>query len=173
MPDERQKALVDFLFQQGADVIVGGHTHVPEPMELRRVKTEDGSEKTGFLVYSLGNFVSCQNDRYTNLTAALNIDVEKKLDTGRTRLKHVSYTPMYMVDLGDVGVSADWQYRLWNLHDALDSCRAGNNLGVVNSTLYDNLLQGLADVQDVFGADFDARGARGGVDVDAWTAENC
>lgn len=173
VPDERQKALADFLFQQGADVIVGGHTHVPEPMELRRVKTEEGIEKTGFLVYSLGNFVSCQNDRYTNLTAALNIDVEKKLDTGRTRLKHVSYTPMYMVDLGDVGVSADWQYRLWNLHDALDSCRAGNNLGVVNSTLYDNLLQGLADVQDVFGADFDARGARGGVDVDAWTAENC
>ena len=171
-PNDQQKALAGFLFQQGADVVVGGHTHVPEPMELRRVKTDDGVEKTGFLVYSLGNFVSCQNDRYTNLTAVLNLDVEKDVDNGVTRLKHVSYSPMYMVDLGDVGASADWQYRLWNLHDALDSYKSGNNLGVINNTLYANMAQGLADVQNIFGADFDAYGEDGGVDVDAWTEQN-
>ena len=171
-PNDQQKALADFLFQQGADVIIGGHTHVPEPMELRRVKTTDGTEKTGFIVYSLGNFVSCQNDRYTNLTAALNIDIEKNVDTGVTCLKHISYAPLYMVDLSDVGASADWQYRLWNLHDAIDGYKKGNNLGVINDTLYNNMVQGLADVQDVFGAGFDAYGEDGGVDVAAWTEQN-
>ncbi len=169
--NDQQKALANFLFQQGADVVLGGHTHVPEPMELRKVEDSSGSERTGLLVYSLGNFVSCQNDRYTNLTAVLNLQIEKDLGTGKTRLKHVSYAPMYMVDLKDVGATADWQYRLWNLHDAIDGYKKGNNLGVINDTLYNNMVQGLADVQSVFGADFDAYN-NGGVDVDAWAEQN-
>ena len=170
--NDQQKALADFLFQQGADIVLGGHTHVPEPMELRVVEDSTGNKRTGLLVYSLGNLASCQNDRYTNLTAAVNIDIEKNVDTGKTRIKHVAYAPMYMVDLSDVGVSADWHYRLWNLHDAIDGYKAGNNLGVINDTLYNNMVQGLTDVQNVLGADFDAYGESGGVDVDAWSEKN-
>ncbi|MGI5979168.1 MAG: CapA family protein [Oscillospiraceae bacterium] len=171
-PNDQQAALANFLFSQGADIVLGGHTHVPEPMELRVIEDASGNKRTGLLVYSLGNFVSCQNDRYTNLTAALNIDLEKNVDTGKTRIKHVSYAPMFMVDLSDVGASADWQYRLWNLHDAIDSYKAGNNLGVINDTLYNNMVQGLTDVHGILGEDFDAYGESGGVDVDAWTEKN-
>ena len=57
------------LFENGADIIIGGHPHVPEPMELRRVTDEDGKERTCFLVYSLGNLISGQNRAYTDLTA--------------------------------------------------------------------------------------------------------
>lgn len=169
-PNDQQKALADFLFQQGADAVIGGHPHVPEPMELRRVKDVYGNEKTGLLAYCLGNFVSCQNDRYTNLTAVLDIDVEKNLDTGKTALKTVSYAPMYMVDLSDVKAAADWQYRLWNLHDAIESYKNGNNLGAINDTLFNNMVQGLADVQGILGAEFDTY--NGGVDVAAWTEKN-
>ena len=166
-PVDYQKELADLLFQQGADIIIGGHTHVPEPMELRRVKDDEGNEKTCFLVYSLGNFVSCQDDKYTDLTAVLNIDIQKNLDTGETYLRNVSYAPMYMVDLNDVNITSDWRYRLWNLQSAIASYQSGNNLGVINDTLYNSMCTGLEDIHSIFGADFDYCN-NGGVDVIKW-----
>lgn len=166
-PVDYQKDVADFLFQEGADIIIGGHTHVPEPMELRRVTDNEGNEKTGFLVYSLGNFVSCQDDKYTDLTAVLNLDIQKNLDTGETYLRNVSYAPMYMVDLNDVNVTSDWRYRLWNLQAAIAEYQNGNDLGVVNETLYNSMCEGLDDVHSILGADFDYCN-NGGVDVIEW-----
>ena len=56
-PTDEQKDLADFLFQNGADVILGNHPHVLEPMEKRKITLEDGTEKDGFVIYSLGNFI--------------------------------------------------------------------------------------------------------------------
>ena len=53
-PSEQQKLLADFLFENGATIVLGGHVHVPQPMELRALP--DG--RTGFLCYCLGNFIS-------------------------------------------------------------------------------------------------------------------
>lgn len=170
-PVDYQTELADYLFKQGADIILGGHCHVPEPMELRRVTDNDGNEKVGFIAYCLGNFVSCQDDPYTDLTAALKIDVQKNLDTGETYLKNVSYVPLYMVDLLDVGVSADWRYRLWNLTAAITSYQNGNNLGVINDTLYQSMVQGLDDIHNIMGIAFDINN-NGGVSVKKWEQEN-
>lgn len=170
-PVDYQKELADFLFKEGADIILGGHCHVPEPMELRRVEDNEGNEKTGFIAYCLGNFVSCQEDRYTDLTAVLNIDVQKDLDTGETYLKNVSYAPMYMVDLYDVGVTADWRYRLWNLQLAIAEHQKGNNLGVINDSLYNSMIAGLTDLHSIMGEQFDYYN-NGGVDVIEWEKEN-
>ena len=170
-PVDYQNELADYLFEEGADIIIGGHTHVPEPMELRRVTDNDGNEKTGLIVYSLGNFVSCQDDKYTDLTAVLNIDIQKNLDTGETYLRNVSYAPMYMVDLNDVNVSADWRYRLWDLQSAIASYQSGDNMGVINDTLYNSLCTGLEDIHSIMGADFDYSN-NGGVDVIKWNEAN-
>jgi poly-gamma-glutamate synthesis protein (capsule biosynthesis protein) len=168
-PVDYQKELADFLFAEGADIIIGGHPHVPEPMELRRVKDNEGNEKTGLLVYSLGNFVSCQDDKYTELTAALTIDIQKNLDTGETYLKNVAYAPLYMVDLMDVNVKTDWRYRLWNLQAAITSYQNGDDLGVINETLYNSMCEGLENLHRILGADFDVNN-NGGVDVIQWNA---
>ncbi len=166
-PVDYQKELADFLFQQGADIVVGGHTHVPEPVELRRITDDEGNEKTVLLAYCLGNFVSCQDDKYTDLSAVLNISVQKNLDTGETYLRNVNYAPMYMVDLSDVNVTSDWRYRLWNLQSAIASYQEGNNLGVINDTLYQSMCTGLEDIHRIMGADFDYCN-NGGVDVIKW-----
>lgn len=169
-PNTYQQDLADFMFDEGADIIIGGHTHCPEPMELRKIENDDGTQRTGFLVYSLGNFISCQNDRYTNLTAALEIDVQKNLETGKTYLRNVSYTPMYMVDLEDYGVSSTWRYKLWDLPGAIANYESGNTLGVINDALYQGMKTGLEDLHTVFGAQFDK--ANGGVDVIKWNEDN-
>ena len=55
-----QEQLADFLFKEGADIILGSHPHVLEPMEKRTITLEDGTTKDGFVIYSLGNFISGQ-----------------------------------------------------------------------------------------------------------------
>lgn len=169
-PAAYQTELADFLFAEGADIILGGHVHVPEPMELRHVVDNEGNEKTGYIVYCLGNFISCQNDRYTNLTAALELTVRKNMTTGETWLQHVSYDPMVMIDLEDHGLRADWRYRLWDLHEAIASYEAGDNLGVIDQNLYNALINAREDIYTIFDPMFD--GINGGVVVPQWAAEN-
>lgn len=56
LPNTSQRHLADFLEAIGVDMIIGGHPHVIQPMELRPNKYYP--EKNVLLVYSLGNFVS-------------------------------------------------------------------------------------------------------------------
>lgn len=155
-PVDYQYELADLMFSLGADIILGGHVHVPEPMEVRTVTDIDGNEKTGYICYCLGNYISCQDDRYTNLTAIVDLEIEKNLDSGDTYLKNVSYAPMFMVDLNDYDVyGADWRYRLWDLNAAIQAYEGGNNMGVINDSLYSALKQGLDDIHSIFGSQFD------------------
>lgn len=56
LPNASQRYLADFLEAIGVDMIIGGHPHVIQPMELRHNKYYP--DKNILLVYSLGNFVS-------------------------------------------------------------------------------------------------------------------
>ena len=58
-PVASQRTLADWLVTQGVDLIIGGHPHVVEPMEVRYSKEYD---KNVLLVYSMGNFISNQSD---------------------------------------------------------------------------------------------------------------
>ena len=56
LPNASQRYLADFIEAIGVDMIIGGHPHVIQPMELRPNKYYP--DKNILLVYSLGNFVS-------------------------------------------------------------------------------------------------------------------
>lgn len=51
--NKEQEELADFLFQHGVDIIIGNHAHVIEPMEMKTITLEDGTEKDVFVVYAL------------------------------------------------------------------------------------------------------------------------
>ena len=59
-PTADQEKLTDYLFNKGADIIIGSHPHVIQRMEYHS-KTEGTNER--FIAYSLGNFVSNQRKR--------------------------------------------------------------------------------------------------------------
>lgn len=59
LENENQRQLADFLVKNGADMIIGSHPHVIEPMKVVRNEAE---KKNVLIVYSLGNFLSNQND---------------------------------------------------------------------------------------------------------------
>ena len=169
-PRPYQVELADFLFAEGADIVIGGHPHVPEPMELRKIKDEDGTERVGFLVYSLGNLVSCMDDPYTDLTVGLNITVQKDLDTGKTVLRKIAYYPMKMMDMMDYNADPGYRYAVWNVAAALDSYNNGNNLGMINDAVLADLQQAVTDIHTIVGEQFDY--ANGGVDAAQWAIDN-
>lgn len=94
--NKTQEELADFLFQNGVDVILGGHPHVLQPMEKRQITLDDGTVKDGFVVYSLGNFISGQRDLDTKSSAILNLNITKNGKTGKISIDEVTYTPVYM-----------------------------------------------------------------------------
>lgn len=94
--NKEQEALADFLFENGVDIILGSHPHVLQPMEKRTVTLEDGLKKDGFVIYSLGNFMSGQVKENTKNSIILDLKITKKAQDGKISIDSVNYTPIYM-----------------------------------------------------------------------------
>ena len=156
-PNEQQVEIADFLFENGADIIIGGHCRVPQRMELRTVKDAEGNERTGFICYSLGNMLSCQNDEYTDISALVNIQLTKDTDTGEVWISDVSYKPIYMADLYDDGINDyGWHYRMVDLHAAINSYESGTPWEFITDEVYRDMADALEAVHEFFGAELDS-----------------
>jgi poly-gamma-glutamate capsule biosynthesis protein CapA/YwtB (metallophosphatase superfamily) len=94
IPTNNQKDLARFLANEGVDIIFGSHPHVLQPMEW--LNTTDG-RKT-FVVYSLGNFISAQNNNYKDIGGLATIDVTKQItDKGTTiEISNPLFFPTYV-----------------------------------------------------------------------------
>ena len=93
-PTEEQKKWVDLMFQCGADIIVASHPHVLEPMEVREITEPDGTTRKGYVMYSMGNFISSQTTPPRNASIILNISVEK-IDDNPAEITKVSFIPIW------------------------------------------------------------------------------
>ncbi len=91
-----QEAMAQTLVDLGADLVLGGHPHVLQPYEF--LTTEAGN--SGFVCYSLGNFISNQDFDDTNSTVLLNLELKKDPVTGQTTVEDVNYVPFFMVNPG-------------------------------------------------------------------------
>ncbi len=87
----QQKQLASYMFNHGADAIIGSHPHVVQPVE---VYYGEDSLVTGLVVYSLGNFVSNQRAQYKDGGIIINLALEKTSE--RTRISHFSYIPTWV-----------------------------------------------------------------------------
>lgn len=81
------------MLNAGADIVVASHPHVLQPMETVQITEDDGSTRTGFVMYSMGNFISSQTTPPRNASILLNIDLQKKGED--TYIKKVSFVPIW------------------------------------------------------------------------------
>jgi poly-gamma-glutamate capsule biosynthesis protein CapA/YwtB (metallophosphatase superfamily) len=95
-PNEDQEKMADELFAAGVDIIFGSHPHMLQPMERRAMITDDGEEKEGFVIYSLGNFVSNQRDRYKDSGIIVNVEIVKDYDQEKVYLGEIEYVPTWV-----------------------------------------------------------------------------
>ena len=91
--NSEQEDMANFLFQNGVNIILGSHPHVLQPMEKR---------DEGFVIYSLGNFMSGQTKPNTRDSIILNLDITKNGETGKVEINNVDYVPIYMYKQSNV-----------------------------------------------------------------------
>lgn len=94
-PSIHQKNAADWAFSDGADLLIGTHPHVLQPVEVRT----DENNKVKAVVWSLGNFVSFQRTLPRERTCILSAEFVKN-DDGFTRLVRLSAVPLYVVAPG-------------------------------------------------------------------------
>jgi len=146
-PNTEQKDLADYLFENGADIILGSHPHVLEPMEKRTVTLSDGTKKDGFVIYSLGNFISAQKDKYTKDSIILNLKITKH-SQGNITIDSYDYTPIYMQDNG---ANAKNRYELVDLEKKIKDYENGDKS--ITATAYKTYVAELKNVKTALGED--------------------
>ncbi|MBP2242280.1 poly-gamma-glutamate synthesis protein (capsule biosynthesis protein) [Cytobacillus eiseniae] len=99
-PTVDQKELAQFLVDEGVDIIFGHHPHVLQPMEW--LTTADGTD--ALVVYSLGNFLSGQNNKYKDIGGMATINVTKTIDQSGTSIKltNPNFFPTYVYKVNKI-----------------------------------------------------------------------
>ena len=87
LPNASQKSLAKYLAGLGIEMIIGGHPHVIQPMELK--KNPDTGQPY-FIVYSLGNFISAMRTTDTRGGAMVRIRIARDV-FGHAYVKSASY----------------------------------------------------------------------------------
>lgn len=92
LPSRQQKDLAGFLVDSGADIVMGGHPHVIQPMEMRR----NAEGRNVLVVYSLGNFISNMKTRDTRGGAMVKVDIVRD-SSGVATVDNASYRLVFTV----------------------------------------------------------------------------
>lgn len=87
---DQQEWLAQWLVDQGADMVVGAHPHVVQPITFLR---DQARKKDCLVAYSLGNFVSNQTRLNTDGGLILEVVLEKV--EGETQLAEAHYLPVW------------------------------------------------------------------------------
>ncbi|MBS4959508.1 MAG: CapA family protein [Clostridiales bacterium] len=93
-PNQTIEGWADFFFENGADLIFASHPHVLQRMERREITNADGTTREGFIIYSLGNFISSQTTPPRNASILLNLELEK-IGSQKPEIKRISFVPIW------------------------------------------------------------------------------
>lgn len=92
---EKQQRLAKKMYEWGADMIIGAHPHVVQPIKEEVIKQADSTFKKVVTAYSLGNFISNQRKPNTDGGLIFEIALEKNLKTGKTTIGEHHYIPVW------------------------------------------------------------------------------
>lgn len=89
LPNTKQKSWEKYCYELGADMVIGSHPHVIQPVERKII-----NEQEKLTAYSLGNFVSNQRDRYKNGGMILRSKIGR--NGNKVTLKDADYVLAYV-----------------------------------------------------------------------------
>ena len=111
-----QKGYANYMYECGADMIIGGHPHVVQPITLEN-KNEYGVAQC-VTAYSLGNFVSNQRKRYTDGGIIVKCEIVRDTN-GTMRVTNYEYLPYWVYK----GVcQGKYQYHILPAKHAVENC---------------------------------------------------
>ena len=140
-PDSSQKKYAKQLAEAGADIIIGSHSHMVQPMGYQTITNADGSARKVFTVFSMGNFISDHIVRYTDCGVILDFTVNENAD-GTFSCDNVGYIPTYT----------------WQQDGAIRVLPSGRYLkdrpSGMNDESYERMVESFYDIVEVVGDDF-------------------
>lgn len=93
--NEKQEQIAEKLSKMGADLIIGSHPHVVQPIkEITTIKDNGQNQKT-IVAYSLGNFISNQNRKNTDGGIIFEVEFEKEDNHSEVILSKHHYIPIW------------------------------------------------------------------------------
>jgi poly-gamma-glutamate capsule biosynthesis protein CapA/YwtB (metallophosphatase superfamily) len=95
-PNSEQKQLVENLLKAGADIILGSHPHVVQPYKIFNFPGKNGKTRKAVAIYSMGNFISGQNKKYTDLGVILQVNIRKTFPEKTTAITDVKTHPTWV-----------------------------------------------------------------------------
>jgi len=87
-PDPEQYRVVKELEDLGFNIIIGSHPHVLQP-EKNKI------EKNRYAVFSLGNFISGQSTKFTDIGMMLEFEIQKNASDNKTSIQKVTHMPTF------------------------------------------------------------------------------
>lgn len=90
-----QRKLAQFLIRNGADMIIGSHPHVVQPIKVETARMPDGAEKSAVVVYSLGNFISNQQKPGTDGGILFQVDLLHRKGVPYAEVGEYGYLPVW------------------------------------------------------------------------------
>ena len=151
-PNDTQKDLANFLFKNGADIILGSHPHVLQKMEKKTIKYEDGTTKDGFVIYSLGNFMSGQYFAHTQQSIVLDLKITKHGEDGHISIDSAKYTPIYMYKSPS---KSRQRYLVMDIEKAMKNYKAGK--GNISAATYSTISKELKQIKNLVGKEIEEK----------------
>lgn len=90
-----QQRIAKFLIRNGADLVIGSHPHVVQPIRKERVTMPSGEQREVLVVYSLGNFISNQQQPNTDGGIMFQVDLLKKKGSPEVAIGHYGMIPVW------------------------------------------------------------------------------
>lgn len=90
-----QRKLAKQIFDWGANLIIGCHPHVIQPIKNAPLMQEDSLLQKRVITYSLGNFISNQNKPNTDGGLMFEVSLHKDLKTNQLSLGDHHYIPVW------------------------------------------------------------------------------
>ena len=114
-PDSLQQKYTKIFSDLGVDLVIGTHPHVLENIEM--VTNDEGHEM--LVYYSLGNFVSSQNERPRVIGGMAKVTIEKDFNTNECYIKEYELIPT---------VTQQGEYTVYKLEDYNDELANENRI---------------------------------------------
>ncbi len=138
-PDSSQRRWAQLFADYGADLVLGAHPHVIEPVEW--ISGASGNQT--LVYYSLGNFISAQQAAPRMLGAMAEITLEKD-NNGKAFIKDYGVTPLVTHRVFGCG-----EITTYKLKDYNDELASRSTILAIDDTFSMSMLQNLC--RQVFG----------------------
>jgi poly-gamma-glutamate capsule biosynthesis protein CapA/YwtB (metallophosphatase superfamily) len=94
-PCDSQRYALRAAISGGADIVLGSHPHVIQPVEYFKTQG-DATLDSGFVIWSMGNFISNQYQRYCDAGMILDLKIAKNFKNDSVWIDQVNYLPTWV-----------------------------------------------------------------------------